>query len=182
MDYGHDCLLKFWLRRRKIVHLTLFSSNLSLPYQQLIRKASLKSVLIWVAGDFSLLISVALLPFSFLLSPLLSLLLLVSFHGALSFWHHRGFRCGVSWSWISGEAWWWSGCAVFWVERGCGGLDLASDLDFGSGSISFLCIMRFSFSGGWLDSLSWRRWRLSQTVELRCSFRLSWWSPPTSFF
>ncbi|KAH0939597.1 hypothetical protein HID58_007058 [Brassica napus] len=74
-------------------------------------------------------------------------------------------------SWNSGEAWRRSGCEVPSVGCGRGSLDLASDLDSGSRSVSFLCFLYLPFSV-WVRRLTWLKALLGFSRRWRCGVSL----------
>ncbi|KAH0926135.1 hypothetical protein HID58_018391, partial [Brassica napus] len=74
-------------------------------------------------------------------------------------------------SWNSGEAWRRSGCEVPSVGCGRGSLDLASDLDSGSRSVSFLCFLYLPFSV-WVRRLTWLKALLGFSRRWHCGVSL----------
>lgn len=112
-------------------------------------------------------------------SPLFSLLLSVSFLGALILAPPRGVDLARR-TWISGEARWRSGCTVPLVKRSGGGLDLVSDLVLWRALLLPLLPL-FDFLGkGEMVRLA-EGVRVPQTVELRCFFRPFCWSHARPF-
>ncbi|KAF2569928.1 hypothetical protein F2Q68_00026877 [Brassica cretica] len=69
------------------------------------------------------------------------------------------------------EAWRRSGCEVPSVRCGRGSLDLASDLDSGSRSVSFLCFLYLPFSA-WVRRLAWLKALLGFSRRWRCGVSL----------
>ncbi|KAF3578542.1 hypothetical protein DY000_02033580 [Brassica cretica] len=69
------------------------------------------------------------------------------------------------------EAWRRSGCEVPSVGCGRGSLDLASDLDSGSRSVSFLCFLYLPFSA-WVRRLAWLKALLGFSRRWRCGVSL----------
>lgn len=84
---------------------------------------------------------------------------------------HRGSRSGACLSRNSGEAWRRSGCEVPLVGCGRGSLDLASDLDSGSRSVSFLCFLYLPFSA-WVRRLAWLKALLGFSRRWHCGVSL----------
>lgn len=74
-------------------------------------------------------------------------------------------------SWNSGEAWRRRECEVPSLGCGCGSLDLTSDLDSWSRSVSFLCLFCFRFSV-WVRWLSWLKAFLDLSRWWRCGVYL----------